>query len=55
MSICPNNPQHEWESVGNTERIDRSTISVEYECLNCGKTDYQYYEDIVKREDEEDE
>lgn len=38
------NLDHEWENVGNTERIDRTTIAVEYECLNCGKTDFQYYE-----------
>jgi hypothetical protein len=35
--------EHEWESVGNTERIDITTIGVLYECLKCGKTEFQYY------------
>lgn len=33
------NLEHEWESVGYFERIDNTTIAVEYECLNCCKTD----------------
>ena len=36
--------EHEWESVGSTERIDITTIGVLYECLKCGKTEFQYYE-----------
>lgn len=43
----------EWESVGYTERIDRTTIGVLYECLACGKTDFQYYE--IDNEQDEDE
>ena len=35
--------EHEWESVGSTERIDITTIGVLYECLKCGKTEFQYY------------
>jgi hypothetical protein len=35
--------EHEWESVGTTERIDITTNGVLYECLKCGKTEFQYY------------
>ena len=35
---------HEFESIGHSEIIDRYTIAVEYECVICGKTDWQYYE-----------
>jgi len=44
--------EHEWESVGYTELIDKDTIVVEYECLNCGKTDFQYYKIDTEEEDE---
>ena len=40
----PVDSEHEWESVGNTERIDITTIGVLYECVKCGKTELQYYE-----------
>ena len=43
--------QHDFERIGNTERIDRSTVAVEYECLNCGKTEFQYYEEMIVLED----
>ena len=46
--------EHKWESVGYTERIDRTTIGVLYECLNCGKTDFEYYK-IGNEQQEEDE
>ena len=44
--------QHDFECIGNTaERIDRSTVAIEYECLNCGKTEFQYYEEMIVLED----
>ncbi|MFB5600872.1 MAG: hypothetical protein ACE5SW_11680 [Nitrososphaeraceae archaeon] len=39
------NLEHEWENIGYSERIDNETVAVEYECLNCGKTDFEYYYD----------
>jgi hypothetical protein len=36
--------EHEWESVGYKERIETTTITGEYECINCGKNEYQYFE-----------
>ena len=52
--ICPKfGGAHDFESIGNTERIDQSTVAVLYECLNCGITEFQYYEDIIVLEDSE--
>ena len=45
--------EHEWESVGYYERVDRSTVAAEYACINCGKTDFQYYEDLLEQEQED--
>ncbi|MDR4512593.1 MAG: hypothetical protein MRJ93_12915 [Nitrososphaeraceae archaeon] len=45
--------EHEWESIGYFERVDNSTVAVEYECLNCGKTDFQYYEDITTEQEKD--
>lgn len=45
--------EHEWESVGYFERVDNSTVAVEYECLCCGKIDYQYYEDVAEADEED--
>ena len=42
---------HDFESVGHSEMIDTHTVAVEYECLNCGQTEYQYYE--IEKEDED--
>lgn len=44
MSNVVNCTEHEWESIGYTEQIDSTTLAVEYECLNCGKIEFQYYE-----------
>jgi len=52
IDCTTNSLEHEWESVGYTERIDRTTVAVEYTCLNCGKTDFQYYEIDNEEEDE---
>lgn len=48
IDCTTNSLEHEWESVEYSERIDRTTIAVEYECLNCGKTDFQYYDEIIE-------
>jgi len=42
IDCTTNSLEHEWESIGYTERIDRTTVAVEYTCLNYDKTDFQY-------------
>ena len=51
IDCITNTVEHTWESVEYTERIDRTTVVLEDEYLNCGKTDLQYYE--VEDKDEE--
>jgi len=33
--------EHEFERVGNTERIDKYTLALEIQCLKCGLRDQE--------------
>ena len=49
IECTTNNLEHEWKQGGYTQRIDRTIMAVEYECLRCSKTDFSIMKLTMKK------